>query len=446
MLLRLLTTLFLSTLLLSAAQDQPVSLRPDMAFPASDDGLPGEGTLNRNPIYVKRWQELRSHWAADAARDQGAVVFLGDSITQGWGTDFKGHFPGMKLVNRGIGGDTSRGMLIRLEQDVLAINPAAIVLLMGTNDIGLGIEPEAIARNLQSILAAIHARRPQTPVILCRVLPSAVQKRRPADAVKKVNALGDAAAKGNSRVTVLDTWTLFSDPETGDAKPEWFPDLLHLNAAGYARWAAALRPLFATLGFIETEPDDFQPEPGFESLFNGKDLTGWGFRPTPPRKAPAKAKPDAPVFVEIAEPVHFDGKTATNDGRYQAINGRLVVTTPSEGRRIQQLWTQREFGDDFVLKLEFRATPNADSGVFIRQPQLQCRDFPLAGPYFDLKHYKPQDWNELVVTVKGGIATATCNGELLTNDMPVPTTGPIGLEGDRGQMEYRRIRIQTPLR
>ena len=46
-------------------------------------------------------------------------------------------------------------------------------------------------------------------------------------------------------------------------------------------------------------------------------------------------------------------------------------------------------------------------------------------------------------TVTGGNAVATCNGELLTDKMPVPATGPIGLEGDRGQMEYRRIRIQT---
>jgi hypothetical protein len=66
----------------------------------------------------------------------------------------------------------------------------------------------------------------------------------------------------------------------------------------------------------------------------------------------------------------------------------------------------------------------------------------LAGPYNDLKHYKEGDWNELVVTVKNNIAHATCNGELLTDSMQVPEIGPIGLEGDRGQMEYRRIRLK----
>lgn len=422
-------------------QAQPTApLLPELALPVEESGLPGEGALRRYEAYVKRWQEFRSLWATQAKRDQKAVVFLGDSITQGWGADFKGRFPGMKIANRGIGGDTTRGMLIRLQQDVLDLNPAAIVLLLGTNDIEVGIEPEAIARNFKRILTAIKAGHPTVPVVLCRMFPSSAEKSRPADTIKRVNALYDAAVKGDAQVTVLDTWTLFAQAD-GNANPAWFKDLLHLNPAGYDRWAAALRPVFATLGFIDTERDPFTPEPGFTSLFNGRDLTGWGFRPTPPRKQPANPKADAPVFVEIRQAADFDGKTASPDGRYRAINGRLVVTTPAEGRRIQQLWTKEEFGADFTLRLEFRATPNADSGVFIRQPQLQCRDYLLAGPYTELKQYKAQDWNELVVTVKGGNAVATCNGELLTDNFKVPATGPIGLEGDRGQMEYRRIRI-----
>ena len=48
-----------------------------------------------------------------------------------------------------------------------------------------------------------------------------------------------------------------------------------------------------------------------------------------------------------------------------------------------------------------------------------------------------------MVTVQGGVARATCNGELLEAEMKVPASGPIGLEGDRGQMEYRRIHIKT---
>jgi len=70
------------------------------------------------------------------------------------------------------------------------------------------------------------------------------------------------------------------------------------------------------------------------------------------------------------------------------------------------------------------------------------RDYLVAGPYNKLTKYRPQDWNEIEITVQGGTARCTCNGELLEEAFPVPATGPIGLEGDRGQMEYRRIRIK----
>ena len=157
----------------------------------------------------------------------------------------------------------------------------------------------------------------------------------------------------------------------------------------------------------------------------------------------ARDPDNAPSFPIVTRPVTFDGKTSTPDGRYVAKAGRLIVTTPPEGRKIQQLYSTRDFPNDFELRLEFRATPNADSGVFIREPQLQCRDYALAGPYKDLKKYKPQQWNELTVTVKGNVAHCTCNGEVLEDALSVPDTGPIGLEGDRGQIEYRRLRIKT---
>jgi len=89
-------------------------------------------------------------------------------------------------------------------------------------------------------------------------------------------------------------------------------------------------------------------------------------------------------------------------------------------------------GQDVVLKLEFRANVNADSGIFIRRPQLQCLDYLVAGPYKDLKKYKAQDWNQIEIIVKGKTARCTCNGELLEAAFAVPETGPIGLEGDRG--------------
>jgi hypothetical protein len=189
--------------------------------------------------------------------------------------------------------------------------------------------------------------------------------------------------------------------------------------------AAALLSL-ATSG--ARAADDFKPEPGFKSLYNGKDLTGWGYRD----------KEFKPVAAET-----FNGKTEAIDGRYTAKPGVLTVNPHVEGRaRVRQLYTVEEFPKNFILKLEFRAAVNADSGIYVRQPQLQCRDYLVAGPYKDLKKYRAQDWNEIEVVVKDGVARCTCNGEVIEAALKLPATGPIGLEADRGTMEYRRIRLK----
>lgn len=180
--------------------------------------------------------------------------------------------------------------------------------------------------------------------------------------------------------------------------------------------------------------DDWQPETGFKSLFNGKDLTGWCFR--------AKAKKEDVKAGEILE--KFDGKTESSNARYRVKDGSLAVVFPTEADKLTgQMYTIEEFPKDFILKLEFRAGVNADSGIFIRKPQLQCRDYIVAGPYPELKRYKAQDWNQIEVTVKDDVAHCTCNGEVLEAALQLPSSGPIGLEGDRGLMEYRRIQIKV---
>ncbi len=168
---------------------------------------------------------------------------------------------------------------------------------------------------------------------------------------------------------------------------------------------------------LSSHAADPKPEAGTIELFNGKDLTGWGY------KTGEK----------------FDGKTESDDKRFTAKDGTIVVNA---GKGIKQLWTTAKFPNDFELRLEFRAEVNADSGLFLREPQLQVRDYLVAGPYKNLKKYKPQEWNEIVVVVKGTVARCTCNGEVLEEALKLPATGGIGLEADRGQMEYRNLRLK----
>lgn len=172
--------------------------------------------------------------------------------------------------------------------------------------------------------------------------------------------------------------------------------------------------------------DHWKPDTGFENLFDGTTLNGWCYR-----------------SKEGKVTEKFEGKKMSSDGRYSAANGILTVNYPvGVERKVQQSWTLREFPKNFVLKVEFRASRNADSGIFLRETQLQCRDYLLAGPYTNLKNYKPQEWNAIIVTVKNNIAHCVCNGEVLEAALKLPATGPIGLEGDRGQMEYRHIQIK----
>ena len=274
-----------------AVKDKPTAIpTPDRRFqiPATDEGLPGAGPIRRYDWFRNLWKDRRSAWARHAAQDRNALVFLGDSITQGWGDDLGGSFRGVRIANRGISGDTTRGVLIRLQEDVLDLQPSGLVLLIGTNDLEEQADPQTVADNLKLILGAARAHSAQMPIVLCQVFPSSADRKRPADNIRKLNQLYAAAVKGDKQVTLVDTWKLFADAN-GNAKESEFPDLLHPNGIGYAKWATALRPILATLGFLENEPDNFTPEPGFVSLFNGRDLTGWKVKEADLKNIPSRA-------------------------------------------------------------------------------------------------------------------------------------------------------------
>ena len=204
------------------------------------------------------------------------------------------------------------------------------------------------------------------------------------------------------------------------------PCSLLATATRFARFAALVAASGA-LTLAAVRADDWKPETGFISLFNGKDLTGWGYRDK-----------EAKVLE------NFDGKLNASDSRYTARDGMLVVNPydAAKGPHLRQMWSTQEFPKNFILKLDFKASVNADSGIFLRKPQLQCRDYLVAGPYKLLKKYKAQDWNEIEVVVKDNVAHCTCNGEVLEAALKLPPTGPIGLEADRGEMDYRHIQIK----
>ena len=110
------------------AKTAPTAEKPAAkATPIYDASVPGVGPIRNEPWFVKTWNDRRAHFAEEKTRQQHAIVFFGDSITQGWSDDFRGKFPGLNAANRGISGDTSRGLLARVDEDVLALDPSALL-------------------------------------------------------------------------------------------------------------------------------------------------------------------------------------------------------------------------------------------------------------------------------------------------------------------------------
>src|SRR6478672_8909321 len=162
--------LFGALLLSSEASGQLVE---QFAPPRANCCLPA--TAKSLADQLQDWNQLGRYYADNQRLKQlppepGRVVFLGDSITDGW--KLAQYFPGKPYVNRGISGQTTPQMLVRMFPNVIALKPAALLVYAGTNDIAGNTGPSTLAMiedNLQAIaeLAQAHGIK----VILCSVTP-----------------------------------------------------------------------------------------------------------------------------------------------------------------------------------------------------------------------------------------------------------------------------------
>ena len=180
----------------------------------------------------------RATFHLSSARD--AVLFAGDSLIDQW-PDLESHFPGLKVINRGISGDTSRELLFRLKRDVLAYRPSRIVILIGTNDLAEGISPRRIAASISRMADDVRRFGGGVPIILCRVLPRTKIPGLFPDKIRALNGQIDSLAAKRKHVSVCDAFAPLAN-EDGSCREDLFTDGLHLNAAGYRTLAAVLKP------------------------------------------------------------------------------------------------------------------------------------------------------------------------------------------------------------
>lgn len=191
---------------------------------------------------LQDWNQLGRYHQDDQLleaqpRVPGRVVFLGDSITDGWKLDK--FFPGKSYVNRGISGQTTPQMLVRMYPDVIDLQPDAVILLAGTNDVAGNTGPET-AKMIQENYKAITelAQAHHVEVILCSLTPVSdytehpQTTRRPPAQIVELNAWIKAyAARANA--TFADYYSALVDGK-GMLKDGYSDDGLHPNDRGYA--------------------------------------------------------------------------------------------------------------------------------------------------------------------------------------------------------------------
>ncbi|MCX8024429.1 MAG: GDSL-type esterase/lipase family protein [Thermanaerothrix sp.] len=171
----------------------------------------------------------------------GDIVFLGDSITDGARWDEL--FPGLPVKNRGINADTTQGVLARLDS-ILPGQPAAIFLLIGTNDLPWFMfrSDRDILETYTAILERCRRESPNTQVFVQSILPRA---RGYAKRILRINAELEKLAR-RFGYTFVNLFPHFADPE-GQIRRELSNDKLHLMAIGYDLWVEQIRPLIANL-------------------------------------------------------------------------------------------------------------------------------------------------------------------------------------------------------
>jgi lysophospholipase L1-like esterase len=184
---------------------------------------------------MKRFQAENNKLTAPKA-DENRAVFMGNSITEGWGNIAPDFFAGKPYINRGISGQTTPQMLVRFRQDVIDLKPKVVVILAGTNDIAGNTGPMTLQQTVDNIISMAQlAKANNIKVVISSILPAFDYPWKPglepAEKIFTINTMLKDFANKNKCV-YLDYFTSMADDRKG-LKKELGDDGVHPNLAGY---------------------------------------------------------------------------------------------------------------------------------------------------------------------------------------------------------------------
>ncbi len=200
----------------------------------------------RDAGWMKRQDQINER----AKQGDVDLIFLGDSITQGWEGAGKGvwakYYGDRKAMNAGIGGDRTQHVLWRLDNgNIAGIKPKLAVIMIGTNNSGANTS-EDIAAGIKAIVAKLRDKLPQTKILLLGVFPRGEKADNPQRAVNaKANEIAKSVDDGKN-VFYLDIGPKFLSDDGSLAK-DIMPDYLHLSEKGYEIWAKGIEQHVAEL-------------------------------------------------------------------------------------------------------------------------------------------------------------------------------------------------------
>jgi lysophospholipase L1-like esterase len=200
---------------------------PDTIRPAPRDG---------------HWMELHKRYVNRARQGNAPLVFLGDSITQGWNDNdvWKRFYAPRGAVNFGIGGDRTQHVLWRIENGEFdGIDPKLVVLMIGTNNLHDNSN-EDIVLGVSQIVRKLTTLHPNTKILLLGIFP---RGEKPGPIRERIKAINQKLAQldDGSKVHYLDIGQTFLEPD-GSISRDVMYDFLHLTPKGYRRWAEAIEP------------------------------------------------------------------------------------------------------------------------------------------------------------------------------------------------------------
>jgi len=202
------------------------------------------------------WVARHEGFLAEAKQDNYELIFVGDSITDGWRRGgllvWNKYYAPRHALNLGIGGDRTQHVLWRIDHGELdGLEPKAVVLMIGTNNTGK--ERDGSMRNTTAevieggtaVVKAIRAKLPKSKLLLLAIFPRGTPDAPQRAQIKEINA---ALAKldDGKMIKYLDIGKVFL-AEDGSIPKTIMPDLLHPNAKGYQLWADAMEPTLAKM-------------------------------------------------------------------------------------------------------------------------------------------------------------------------------------------------------